>query len=52
EQEYNSETNYLLDRFTDSGREIKTMWEQGIILRDQNKQPGLAGCLRKTKGTR
>ena len=26
--------------------------DQGIILRDQNKQPGLSGCLRITIGTR
>ncbi|CCP07673.1 histidinol-phosphate aminotransferase [Erwinia amylovora MR1] len=52
EQVYNSETNYLLARFTDSGRVFKTLWEQGIILRDQNKQPGLAGCLRISIGTR
>lgn len=52
EQVYNSETNYILARFTDSSRVFKTLWEQGIILRDQNKQPGLAGCLRISIGTR
>lgn len=52
EQVYNSETNYILARFTDSSRVFKTLWEQGIILRDQNKQPGLTGCLRISVGTR
>ncbi|MDI4701992.1 hypothetical protein MJI37_25750, partial [Salmonella enterica subsp. enterica serovar Cerro] len=28
------------------------LWDQGIILRDQNKQPSLSGCLRITVGTR
>lgn len=47
-----SETNYILVRFTDSARVFKTLWDQGIILRDQNKNPGLAGCLRISIGTR
>ncbi|ADP12962.1 histidinol-phosphate aminotransferase [Erwinia sp. Ejp617] len=52
EQVFNSATNYILARFTDSSRVFKTLWDQGIILRDQNKQPGLAGCLRISIGTR
>ncbi|WP_333896706.1 histidinol-phosphate transaminase [Mixta calida] len=52
EQVFPSETNYLLARFTDSPRVFKTLWDQGIILRDQNKNPGLAGCLRISIGTR
>lgn len=47
-----SETNYLLARFKDSPMIFKTLWDQGIILRDQNKNPGLAGCLRISIGTR
>ncbi|MFP9229767.1 histidinol-phosphate transaminase [Pectobacterium cacticida] len=47
-----SESNYLLVRFTDSPTVFKTLWDQGIILRDQNKQPSLSGCLRITIGTR
>ncbi|WP_313376341.1 histidinol-phosphate transaminase [Pantoea sp. CTOTU50773] len=47
-----SETNYILARFTDSPKVFKTLWDQGIILRDQNKNPGLAGCLRISIGTR
>ena len=31
---------------------FKSLWDQGIILRDQNKQPSLSGCLRITIGTR
>ncbi|MGC6387323.1 histidinol-phosphate transaminase [Ewingella sp. S1.OA.A_B6] len=52
EQVFTSETNYLLVRFTASSQVFKTLWDQGIILRDQNKQPGLSGCLRITVGTR
>lgn len=47
-----SESNYLLVRFITSSTVFKTLWDQGIILRDQNKQPGLAGCLRITIGNR
>ena len=52
EQVYKSDTNYILARFTASSQVFKTLWDQGIILRDQNKQPGLAGCLRISIGTR
>ncbi|WP_426768211.1 histidinol-phosphate transaminase [Erwinia aphidicola] len=52
EQVYESDTNYILARFTASSQVFKTLWDQGIILRDQNKQPGLAGCLRISIGTR
>jgi len=31
---------------------FKSLWDRGIILRDQNKNPGLAGCLRISIGTR
>lgn len=48
---YGSETNYLLFKLTDSERVFKTLWDKGIILRDQNKQPGLQGCLRISIGT-
>jgi histidinol-phosphate aminotransferase len=46
------ETNYILVRFTASSAVFKSLWDQGIILRDQNKQPSLSGCLRITIGTR
>ncbi|WP_239954501.1 histidinol-phosphate transaminase [Pantoea sp. Z09] len=52
QQVFPSETNYILARFTDSPAVFKSLWEQGIILRDQNKNPGLAGCLRISIGTR
>ncbi|KAB8307374.1 histidinol-phosphate transaminase [Erwinia endophytica] len=52
EQVYNSDTNYVLARFTNSSLVFKNLWDQGIILRDQNTQPGLSGCLRISIGTR
>ncbi|MCD1126984.1 histidinol-phosphate transaminase [Jinshanibacter sp. LJY008] len=50
-QVYPSETNYLLFNLTDSEKAFKALWDKGIILRDQNKQPGLKGCLRISIGT-
>ncbi len=52
EQVFDSETNYILVRMTASIAVFKSLWDQGIILRDQNKQPSLSGCLRITIGTR
>ncbi|MDQ4428532.1 histidinol-phosphate transaminase [Yokenella regensburgei] len=52
EQVFDSETNYILVRITASSAVFKSLWDQGIILRDQNKQPSLSGCLRITIGTR
>jgi histidinol-phosphate aminotransferase len=52
EHVFGSESNYLLARFTTASSVFNTLWDQGIILRDQNKQPGLANCLRITVGTR
>ena len=52
EQVFDSETNYVLARFTASSSVFKSLRDQGIILRDQNKQPSLSGCLRITVGTR
>ncbi|WP_058914177.1 histidinol-phosphate transaminase [Entomohabitans teleogrylli] len=52
EQVFTSETNYVLARITASSAVFKSLWDQGIILRDQNKQPSLSGCLRITVGTR
>jgi len=49
---FTSNTNYVLARFTATSQAFKTLWEQGIILRDQSRQPGLSGCLRITIGTR
>ncbi|UHM89934.1 histidinol-phosphate transaminase [Rahnella victoriana] len=52
EEAFASDTNYVLARFSASSAVFKNLWDQGIILRDQNKQPGLSGCLRITIGTR
>jgi len=52
EQVFDSETNYILVRLAASSAVFKSLWDQGIILRDQNKQPSLSGCLRITIGTR
>ncbi len=52
EQVFDSETNYILVRIKASSAVFKSLWDQGIILRDQNKQPSLSGCLRITIGTR
>ena len=52
EQVFDSETNYVLVRMKASTSVFKSLWDQGIILRDQNKQPSLSGCLRITIGTR
>ena len=49
---FDSETNYILARIATSSAVFKSLWDQGIILRDQNKQPSLSGCLRITIGTR
>lgn len=51
EKVYPSETNYILVRFTDGAKVFKALWDKGIILRDQSKQPGLINCLRITIGT-
>lgn len=52
EEVFDSETNYIIARITASSAVFKSLWDQGIILRDQNKQPSLSGCLRITIGTR
>lgn len=51
EQVYPSSANYLLVRFTRT-TVFRALWDQGIILRDQSKNPGLNGCLRISIGTR
>ncbi|WP_034915836.1 histidinol-phosphate transaminase [Erwinia sp. 9145] len=47
-----SNANYVLARFTHASTVFKTLWDRGIILRDQSKQPGLTNCLRISIGTR
>lgn len=51
EQVYPSEANYVLVKFTDGQKVFQTLWEQGIILRDQHKALGLQNCIRITVGT-
>ncbi|KGD72182.1 histidinol-phosphate aminotransferase [Tatumella morbirosei] len=51
EQVYPSSANYLLVRFAQT-TVFRALWDQGIILRDQSKNPGLSGCLRISIGTR
>ena len=51
EKVFPSESNYILVRFIDGKKVFKALWDQGIILRDQSSQPGLANCLRITIGT-
>ncbi|WP_241646701.1 histidinol-phosphate transaminase [Rosenbergiella metrosideri] len=51
EQAFLSDTNYFLIRFHDSPAVFKGLWDQGIILRDQNKNLLLGGCLRVSIGT-
>ncbi|AKC32023.1 histidinol-phosphate transaminase [Candidatus Pantoea carbekii] len=52
EKVFPSKTNYILVRFIDSIKIFNALWNQGIILRDQNNNPGLSGCLRISIGTR
>jgi len=47
---YPSSANYILIKFNDP-KVFHYCWEQGIILRDQNKQLGLASMIRMTIGT-
>ncbi|PHM67302.1 aminotransferase [Xenorhabdus stockiae] len=52
EKVFPSETNYILVRFTNAEFVFRALWDQGIILRDQQKQPELENCLRITVGSR
>ena len=45
-----SRTNYILVRFRDAEQVFRSLWNEGIILRDQRKQRGLENCLRITVG--
>lgn len=51
EQIFTSETNYILVKMAEASKVFKSLWDQGIILRDQHKQPSLSGCLRISIGT-
>lgn len=52
EKVYPSEANYLLIKCQDGEKVFKSLWEQGIILRDQNKAVNLQNCIRITIGTK
>ncbi|OOF50956.1 histidinol-phosphate transaminase [Rodentibacter genomosp. 1] len=49
---YPSEANYLLVKFKDGQKVFRSLWEQGIILRDQHKALNLKDCVRITVGTK
>ena len=51
EKVFESEANYLLFKCQDGQKVFDTLWEQGIILRNQHKALGLADCIRITVGT-
>lgn len=51
EKVFESDGNYLLVKFHDGQKVFKTLWDQGIILRDQHNALGLANCIRITIGT-
>lgn len=51
EKIYPSDSNYILVKFKNGQYIFKTLWEKGIILRDQHKQHGLANCIRISIGT-
>lgn len=50
EQVYPSQANYLLVKFKEGQQVFKTLWQQGIILRDQHNALGLENCVRITVG--
>ncbi|TNG95394.1 histidinol-phosphate transaminase [Pasteurellaceae bacterium USgator11] len=50
-QIFASEANYILVKFQNGTNVFKTLWDQGIILRDQNKALGLSNCIRITIGS-
>ncbi|WP_241576236.1 histidinol-phosphate transaminase [Rosenbergiella collisarenosi] len=51
DQAFSSDTNYFLIRFRDAQTVFSGLWNQGIILRDQRKNPLLDDCLRVSIGT-
>ncbi|MGQ0287080.1 histidinol-phosphate transaminase [Pasteurellaceae bacterium 22721_9_1] len=52
EKVYRSDGNYILVKFKDGEKVFNTLWEQGIILRNQHKALGLANCIRITIGSK
>ncbi|OOF81451.1 histidinol-phosphate transaminase [Rodentibacter ratti] len=52
EQVYPSQANYLLVKFKDGQKVFQSLWEKGIILRDQHKALNLQNCIRITVGSK
>ncbi|MGC6341922.1 histidinol-phosphate transaminase [Bisgaard Taxon 45] len=48
---FQSDGNYLLVKFKDGQKIFKTLWDQGIILRNQHSALMLENCIRITIGT-
>ena len=46
-----SNSNFLLVKFHEADRIFTVLRAQGIILRDQSRQPTLENCIRVTIGT-
>ncbi|MCW9709901.1 histidinol-phosphate transaminase [Avibacterium sp. 21-586] len=46
-----SEANYILVKFKNGNEIFQALWQQGIILRNQNNALGLENCIRITVGT-
>lgn len=51
QQIFASEANYILVKFDNGSHIFKTLWDQGIILRDQHKALSLNNCIRITIGS-
>lgn len=52
QQVWESDINAVLARFDDAAARFQALAAQGIIVRDQGRQPTLENCLRITVGTR
>ncbi|HDR1021982.1 TPA: histidinol-phosphate transaminase [Pasteurella multocida] len=51
ENVFESDGNYVLVKFKDGQKVFKTLWDQGIILRNQHSALMLENCIRITIGT-
>ena len=51
EEVFSSEGNYLLVKFKDGKKVFDSLWQQGIILRNQHHALGLENCIRITIGS-
>ncbi|QIQ41713.1 MAG: histidinol-phosphate transaminase [Buchnera aphidicola (Microlophium carnosum)] len=52
EKVFESHTNYVLVKFFMFKKVFKTLWNQGIILRNQNEKVNIKKCIRISIGTR